>query len=119
MFGCSLLVLLASCAPSPNAGGTRVEITTIETACGGVQNPDVPPCTTRPVARSVQVSVGRDVVAAGTTGPDGSLVLVVPAGELVVSAPDAEPFMNCDEPTVTAVAGRTTPVTQTCTIFYP
>lgn len=112
-----LVVLVAACAPG--SGATRLEITTIETVCGGVFNPDIPPCATGPVARAVQVSLGRDVVASGTTGPDGELVLTVPAGELTVSVPDAEPYMNCDEPTVTAVAGRTTPVTQTCSIYYP
>lgn len=94
---------------------TQLDITTIETACGGVNNPDLPPCHTGPVSRLVQVIAGHDVVAAGTTGHDGSLVLVVPSGELVVTRPDAEPYMNCDGPDVTAVAGRTTPVTQTCT----
>lgn len=118
--GGGLLVLLAAgCAPGSGPGLTQLEIATVETGCGGMYNPDLPPCRTEPASRQVLVSSGRDVVATGTTGPDGLLVVGVPAGDLVVSAVDAEPYMECDTPTVTAVAGRTTPVLQTCTVFYP
>lgn len=117
VLGCGLLALLVSCVPT--SGATFLEITTNETACGGAYNPDLPPCRTSPTSRAVQVKMGSDVVASGTTGPGGTLVLAVPAGELVVSVPGAEPYMNCDEPTVTSVTGRTTPVEQTCTLLYP
>lgn len=108
---------VVSCVPT--AGATLLEITTNETVCGGAYNPDLPPCRTSPASRPVQVSMGGDVVAAGTTGPGGTLVLAVPAGELVISVPDAQPYMNCDAPMVTAVSGQTTPVAQTCTLLYP
>jgi len=117
VLGCGLLVLLVSCVPTP--GATLLEITTNEMVCGGVYNPDLPPCRTAPASRPVQVRMGSDLVAAGTTGPGGMLVLAVPTGELVVSVPGAEPYMNCDATTVTSVTGRTTPVVQTCTLLYP
>ncbi|MGB3411080.1 MAG: hypothetical protein WBA45_07760 [Microthrixaceae bacterium] len=117
LFGWGLLVLLVSC--SPPSGDTFLEITTIETTCGGVFNPDVPTCQTRTVSRQVQVSRGNEVVTSGTTGPAGRLLVAVPSETLVVSFPNAEIYMDCDAPTVTPVAGMTTPVTQTCTLYYP
>ncbi len=117
VLGCSLLAMLVSCVPAP--GATLLEITTIETVCGGVFNPDLPPCRSTPVSRPVQVSSGRELVASGTTGSNGTLVVAVPPGRLVVSVPDAEPYMNCDAPTVTVSSGRTTEVEQTCTLLYP
>lgn len=117
VLGCAVLAMLVSCAPAPAA--TRLEITTNETVCGGMYNPDVPLCRTSPASRTVRISMGRNAVAAGTTGSDGRLVVAVPAGELVVSIPDAQPYMNCDAPTVTSVSGRTTPVVQTCTLLLP
>ncbi len=117
LVGAGLLVLSSACAPNPTA--TRLEITTIETVCAGVEPPEGPACSTAPVGRSVEVHAGDDVVAAGTTDSSGVLVVRVPPGELVVSVPDAEPFLQCDAPSVTALAGRTTPVTQSCTVALP
>jgi hypothetical protein len=115
--GCAVSVMLVSCAPAPAA--TLLEVTTNQTVCGGAYYPELPPCRTSPASRTVQISMGRDVVATGTTGSDGTLVLAVPVGELVLSIPGAEPYMNCDAPTVTSISGRTTPVVQTCTLLYP
>jgi len=105
-----------ACTPSavPSA---LVEITTNQVVCGGVYR--VPPCTTNPASRVIDVSQNGVVVASGTSGTNGTLVLSVPIGDLVVSVPGAQPYMNCDAPSVTSVADQTTGVTQTCTLDAP
>jgi len=106
------------CTPDPTAPA-QLDVTTIEVVCGGAYNPDVPPCRSNPASRAVVVKLGTKVVASGTTGADGHLTLTVPVGDLVVSDPDAQPYMNCDSPAVTSVADTTTAVTQTCTLLAP
>jgi hypothetical protein len=119
VLGLTIGTVGVGCTPSPTPA-TRLAITTVQTICGGaVPPPGTPACTSHPASRSVEVGQGRNVVASGTTGADGSLVLDVPSGNLVVSVPGALPYMNCDAPSVVAVAGTTTPVTQTCTLLAP
>jgi hypothetical protein len=114
---------VAACTPLAAAPppATQLSITTVQVICGGaVPPPGTPACRSNPASRTVQVSASKSaVVASGTSGADGSLILAVPAGQLVVSVPGALPYMNCDSPTVLAVAGQTTPVTQTCTLLAP
>jgi hypothetical protein len=99
---------------------TLLDITTTRTVCGGaVPPPGEPPCRTSPISRAVAVSREGTVVASGTTGADGMLLLEVPAGELVVSAPDAPGGEICDTPAITTVQGQTTSVTQNCTLLAP
>jgi hypothetical protein len=114
---------LAACTPptTPPPAATQLSITTLQVICGGaVPPPGTPFCRSNPASRAVQVTAAKStVVASGTSSADGTLVLAVPAGQLVVSVPGALPYMNCDSPKVTAVNGQTTPVTQTCTLDAP
>ena len=113
------LLVAAACA-APAEPATQLDVTTRQTICGGtIPPPGQPFCRTSPSSRNVTVSSGRTVVASGTTGSDGHLVVAVPAGPLVVAVPDAQPYENCDRPSATAVAGQTVGVTQTCTINAP
>ena len=113
------VLLVAACA-APAEPATQLDVTTRQTICGGtIPPPGQPFCRTNVDSRNVTVSSGRTVVASGTTGTDGHLVVAVPAGPLVVSVPDAQPYESCDSPAVTAVAGQTVGVTQTCTIYAP
>jgi len=126
------VVVGVACAPSPSPGptttstssttapATRLDITAAQTICGGtIPPPGQPFCRTSNVSRSVQVASGRQVVAGGTTGADGRLLLEVPAGALVVSAAAPQPYEQCTAAPVTALAGRTVGVTQNCTINAP
>lgn len=109
-----------ACVPDPAPAPTRLDILTELTWCGGVIPPPGEPwCRTRATATDVQVFMKRDVVASGRSGDDGHLVVDVPAGGLVVRAADVPPYMQCDDAPVTAVAGATTPVTQSCTVYAP
>ena len=124
-------VVGAACAPGPTSGpttspttttlpATQLDITSAQTICGGtIPPPGQPFCRTSNVSRSVQVASGRQVVASGTTGADGRLLLEVPTGALVVSAASPQPYEQCTAATVTALAGRTVGVTQNCTINAP
>ena len=115
----AIAVTLMACAPSPGTP-TLLAVTTNQVICGGmVPPPGSPFCRTNPAARAIEVTVRSTVVASGTSSSDGQLLLEVPAGALVVSAPGQPTYMNCDTPSVTAVAGQTTPVTQSCTILAP
>ena len=105
-----------ACTPS-TVPSALLDITTNQVVCGGVYR--VPPCTTSPASRAIDVSQKGSVVASGTSGTDGTLVLSVPVGDLVVSVPGAQPYMNCDTPSVTSAVGKTIPVTQTCTLDAP
>ena len=58
-------------------------------------------------------------MATATTDANGRAKVDVPAGDLVVSAPDAPPYMDCDAPAVIATARTTTAVTQTCVVLVP
>jgi len=112
-------IIGGSCA-APTTSTTRIDITTVRTICGGaVPPPGVPACRTSPASRTVEVSKGRAVVASGTSGSDGELVVEVPPGELVVSVPGALPYEGCEPAAVTAVAGHVTAVAQTCTMLVP
>ena len=126
------VAVFAACAPVPTAPSsttstssttspaTRLDITAAETICGGtIPPPGQPFCRTSNVSRAVQVASGRQVVASGTTGTDGRLLLDVPAGALVVSAAAPQPYEQCTAAPVTALAGRTVAVTQNCTINAP
>lgn len=129
----SLGVAVASaCAPGPaptststststtTASATRLDITSAQTVCGGtIPPPGQPFCRTSNVSRQVQVTSGRQVVAGGTTGTDGRLLLDVPAGALVVSAAAPQPYEQCTAAPVTALAAQTVAVTQDCTINAP
>jgi hypothetical protein len=111
---------LVACAPSTTPPPTLLSITTVQVICGGaVPPPGTPACRSNMASRAIQISEKSSVVASGISSADGSLVLEVPAGQLVVSVPGALPYMNCDSPTVIAVIDQTTPVTQTCTILAP
>jgi hypothetical protein len=115
-------VALGACSPTSTAPTpTRLDVTTVQVICGGaVPPPGQPACRSSLASRAIQVTSGKStVVASGTSSADGTLALDVPAGQLLVSVPGALPYMNCDSPTVVAVAGQTTPVTQTCTILAP
>ncbi len=114
----SATALGTACVPDPGPS-TQLTVTTLEQFCGGAYNPDVPPCSTGPVSRSISVSLNGSTVASGTSNAQGTLTLAVPAGPLVVEAVGTEPYMNCDTPEVVSVAGATTAVTQTCSIFAP
>ena len=115
------LLGLTSCVPDPApAAATRLDVTTLLTWCGGV----IPPpgeswCHTNPTSTAVEILQGRAVVATGTSGTDGHLVVDVAAGTYVVAAAAPPSYMECDTPTVVAVAGATTPVVQTCNVFAP
>ena len=109
---------IAACAP-PIGAPTRLEVTTIETICGGAFHPDLPSCRSNAVSRPIEVLRGRTVVAAATTDVTGHAVVDVPAADLVVSVPDAPSYMDCDSPSVVASGGTTTPVIQTCTVLVP
>ena len=114
------LAIGACTAPSPTPTPTLLNITTVQVICGGaVPPPGEPACRSNLASRSILLTTKSTIVASGTSSADGTLLLQVPAGQLVVSVPGALPYMNCDSPTVTAVAGQTTPVTQTCTILAP
>jgi len=114
-----LLLVAAACA-APTAPATQLDVTTLQTVCGGtIPPPGQPFCRTSPSSRDVTVSSGRTVVASGRTGSDGHLVLSVPAGALTVAVPGAQPYEQCDAPSATAVAGQTVGVVQTCTINAP
>jgi hypothetical protein len=116
--GVAALTFSACTVPSTSA--TRLDITTYQMVCGGaVPPPGVPACRTSPAARTVEVSSGTVVVASGTSGPDGQLVLEVVPGDFVISVPGALPYQNCDTPSIRAVAGQTTRVAQTCTLLAP
>ena len=109
---------VACAAPSPSA--TRLDITTQRTICGGtIPPPGQPFCRTSPAARSLEVRTGRTVVATGTSGVDGRLVVDVPAGRLTVAVSDAETYEECDAPLADVTTGQTVAVTQTCTIYAP
>lgn len=113
-------VAAACAAPPAGPTPTRLDITAQRTICGGtIPPPGQPFCRTGPSSRPLEVRSGRTVVATGTSGADGRLVLDVPAGRLTVAVTDAQPYESCDAPTVTATAEATTPVTQTCTINAP
>ena len=115
----AVLVAAAACA-APATPATQLDVTTRQTVCGGtIPPPGQPFCRTSTYSRGVTVSSGRTVVASGTSGADGHLVVAVPAGPLVVAVPDAQPYESCDSPGATAVAGQTVAVTQTCTIYAP
>src|SRR5436309_725076 len=109
---------MSACVPAA-PGPTRLDILTTQTICGGAYNPDLPPGRTSPTSVAVQVLRDRDVVASGTTGVDGHLVVEVPVADLTVVRVDAPGYQICTAPAVTAVAGQTTPVTQDCTILAP
>jgi hypothetical protein len=125
------VAVAVACAPGPTPGpttsstttttpATQLDITSAQTICGGtIPPPGQPFCRTSNVSRSVQVASGRQVVAGGTTGADGRLLLEVPAGALVVSAAAPQPYEQCTAAPVTALAGRTVAVTQSCTINAP
>ena len=112
-------VTLSGCvAPSP--APTRLQITTVRVICGGaVPPPGEPFCRSGVAPRTVDVTRGRVVVATGTSDADGQLLLTVPPGDLDVSVPGAQPYEGCEAAAVTAVSGRITPVTQTCTMLVP
>ncbi|MFZ4519220.1 MAG: hypothetical protein ACOYOP_12575 [Microthrixaceae bacterium] len=111
--------VVAACA-APTPAPTRLDITARQTICGGtIPPPGQPFCRTGPSSRPLEVRAGRDLVATGTSGADGHLVLEVPTGRLTVAVADAQPYEQCDAPTVSAAAGLSTPVTQTCTINAP
>jgi len=115
----AVLLAAAACA-APAEPATQLDVTTRQTICGGtIPPPGQPFCRTSASSRNFTVSSGRTVVASGRTGSDGHLVVVVPAGPLKVAVPDAQPYEDCDSPAVTAAAGQTTGVTQTCTINAP
>ena len=117
----SCLLAAAGCTavPAP-APVTRLQITTLQIICGGRVQPGVPFCRT-PTSASRAVEVGNrgQVVASGTTDSKGKLLVEVPAGTWVVSVPGAMVYEDCDRPTVTAVQGVTTQVTQTCILNVP
>lgn len=124
------VAVAVACAPGPTPvpttsstttiPPTQLDITSAQTICGGtIPPPGQPFCRTSNVSRSVQVASGRQVVASGTTGADGRLLLEVPAGALVVSAAAPQPYEQCTAAPVTALAGRTVAVTQSCTINAP
>lgn len=116
----SLLIAVITCACTPTTGtSAHLDITTIQVVCGGAYNPDLPPCSSAPASRTIEVTLDNKVVATGTSSSDGKLLLDVPVGDLVVSAPGAPGYMNCDTPAVTSVSEHATPVTQTCTLFAP
>ncbi len=120
-----LLIVAASAVvvgcTAPTQSPTRLDISTVQVICGGaVPPPGEPPCRpATPASRTIEVRSGRTVVAQGTSGIDGELLLDVPAGALVVTHPGAQPWESCDSPSVTAVAGRTVAVTQTCILNVP
>jgi len=118
-----LAVGAAACAaPSGPSGpaATQLEITTLQTICGGtIPPPGQPFCRTNPASRNVQVSASRQVVAVGRSNSAGKLVIAVPARQLTVAILDAEFYEDCDAPTVFALAAQTVPVTQTCRFNAP
>lgn len=116
--GIGAAALVAGCAPCPTSS-TSLTITTIEQFCGGVFNPDLPPCSSGPVSRAISVSMNGNAVASGVSNAQGLLTLTVPVGSLVVEASAAEPYMDCDAPTVVSTEGANIAVTQTCSIFAP
>jgi hypothetical protein len=121
LVGLAALAVAGCAAPAPTPSPTRLDISTFQVICGGVVPPPGEPfCRpATPTSQTIEVLSGRTVVASGTTGPDGTLLLDVPAGTLVVAHPDVQPWEDCDRPSVVAVAGRTTPVSQTCILNVP
>jgi hypothetical protein len=111
---------MAACTPEA-ASTALLDVSTQLTWCGGIQPPPgEPPCHTSARSTSIEISHERSVVALGTSGPDGHLLVAVPAGfELRVVAVDRPAFEQCDEPTVIAAAGTTTAIVQTCTVLAP
>src|SRR4051812_28126251 len=110
--GCFALVSLVSACVPDAAPATLLDVTTQLTWCGGAAPPPgEPACHTSARATPIEVRQGRDVLAQGTSGTDGHLVVAVPAGVLLeVVAADAPSYEECDEPTVVAVAGATTAI---------
>ena len=116
------LIGATACTPPSGSGPapTRLQISTLQTICGGRVVPGVPFC--RPptfVSRSVEVSRRGQVIATGTTDSTGKLLVEVPAGTWVVTVPGAMVYEDCDQPVVTAAPGATTRVTQTCVLNVP
>ncbi|MEX0767621.1 MAG: hypothetical protein WD029_04025 [Microthrixaceae bacterium] len=120
---CLLAVAAVACVaptPPPGPAATKLEITTVQTICGGtIPPPGQPFCRTNPSSRNIQVSASRQIVAEGRTDSTGKLLIAVPEGQLTVLAPDAEFYEECDSPMVLARAQRTVAVTQTCSFNAP
>jgi hypothetical protein len=116
---CAFAAASCTAVPAP-AAVTRLQITTLQIICGGRVQPGVPFCRTPTSAsRAVEVGTRGQVVASGTTDSRGKLLVEVPAGTWTVTVPGAMVYEDCDRPTVTAVQGVTTQVTQTCILNVP
>lgn len=119
------LVVAACATPAPGSGPVtspgRLDIRTEQVICGGAAPPPGEPACRppTPASRSIEVASNGAVVAQGTSDGDGILLLDVPPGDLVVSHPGAQPWEQCDAPSVGAVAGTTIEVHQTCTLDVP
>lgn len=114
-----ILLLLAACrlAPAPSASdmGTLEVEALAGPVCPVETDPPDPDCAPRPVPDAlvlVQPADGRDIVVAqGTTGADGRLLLEVPPGDYLVIGAAVEGLMGTPEPiAVTVEANGTTPV---------
>ena len=111
---------LGACTPNSAPPHAYVDITTNLTVCGGaVPPPGTPPCRTSPDSAPVTVSHDGIVVASGTTGADGTILLAVPSGTLTVSRSEPPAYLLCDTPSVVTQSGTTTRVVQTCTLNAP
>lgn len=111
--------VLAACVPPPTPA-TRLDITTLQTWCGGVIPPPGEPwCHTNARAETVVIRQGRTVIDTVTTDAAGRLKVDVAPGTYVVAKAAPEVYEQCTAVTVTAVAEKTTPVTQECTIMAP
>jgi hypothetical protein len=99
--------------PTPGSGDTALSIRVVAgPVCPVERDPPDPSCEARPVAGAqvlVQTADGRDVIVAqGTTGADGNVIVEVPPGEYLVAGGEVEGLMGLPEPArVSVVVGNT------------
>ena len=115
LVGVVLISILAACdAPAPAVDATLQVRALAGPTCPVETDPPDPNCAPRPVPGApivVTQADGGQIVAQGETDGEGRLTLVVPAGDLVVTAEAVEGLMAAPAPMAVSVsAGGTSEI---------